>query len=417
MFDKDIIQIAKIIKENNGTLYLVGGSLRDTMLGLPVHDLDFCVTGVSFVKFLELFPKAKVIGKDFPVFLLNSHEFALARTERKISQGHLGFEITSNENITIEEDLKRRDITINAIAKNVLTGEIIDPYNGTLDLQNKFIRHVSDAFSEDPLRVYRVARFAARFNFKVDNTTLKLMQNLKQELSSLSVERVFIELKKALQTPTPSIFFNVLKQANLLDVHFKEILNLINVPQPKTYHPEGDVYNHTMIVLDEVSKITSDETTRFCALTHDFGKACTPNDILPRHIGHEVLGIDIIRNFCNRLKMPTMWKKKAIATCKYHMKAGICSNMRPYKLAKFLNEVNKSAISLKELNIISNADDMLNRKKLQFDKLGEKMFKSINGELLKKDNITVKSVGVEKFNQLLLEKQAEFLKEELSNNI
>lgn len=416
MFDKDIIKLAKIIKENNGTLYLVGGCVRDTMLNLPVHDLDFCVTGVSFVKFKELFPQSKIIGKDFPVFLLNSHEFALARTERKISHGHLGFEITSNENITIEEDLKRRDITINAIAKNVLTGEIIDPFNGTCDLQKGIIRHVSNAFSEDPLRVYRAARFAAKFNFEIDSTTLELMKSLKKELNSLSRERVFIELKKALQTATPSVFFNVLKQANLLDVHFKEIYNLIDVPQPQKYHPEGDVYNHTMIVLDKVSKFTNDEITRFCALTHDFGKACTPKEILPRHLNHEIFGTEIIQNFCNRLRMPTIWKKKALATCKYHMKAGICKDMRPNKLAKFINEINKAGI-LKELNIISNADDMLNREKLQFDILGEKMLKNINGNLLKKENITVKSVGIEKYNQLLLEKQAEFLKKELNKTI
>lgn len=415
MFDKNIIEIAKKIKENNGTLYLVGGSLRDKILNIPCHDLDFCVTGVSFVKFKELFPKTKIIGKDFPVFLLDSHEFALARTERKISKGHLGFEITSNEKITIEEDLKRRDITINAIAKDVLTGEIIDPFNGIADLQKGIIRHVSNAFIEDPLRVYRVARFAAKFNFKVHNTTLELMKNLKQELLTLSVERVFIELKKALQTPTPSIFFDVLKEANLLDIHFKEIYNLIGIPQPEKYHPEGDVYNHTMIVLDKVSKETNDEVTRFCALTHDFGKAYTKKEILPRHIDHENSGLQVIRDFCNRLKTPTMWKKKALATCKYHMKAGICQNMRPYKLAKFLNEVNKSAITLKELNIISNADDMLDREKLQFDIIGEKMLKSVNGNLLKENNITVKSVGIEKYNQILLEKQAEFLKKELSN--
>lgn len=414
MFDENIIKIAKIIKENNGTLYLVGGSLRDTILNLPVHDLDFCVTGISFVKFKELFPQSKIIGKDFPVFLLNSHEFALARTELKTSSGHLGFKITSNETITIQEDLKRRDITINAIAKDVLTGEIIDLFDGISDLQKGVIRHVSNAFLEDPLRVYRVARFAAKFNFKVDNSTIELMKKQRSELLTLSVERIFIELKKALQTSTPSTFFNILKQANLLNVHFKEIYNLIDVPQPEKYHPEGDVYNHTMIVLDKVAKETNDEVIRFCALTHDFGKAETKKELLPQHIGHEMSGIDIIRDFCNRLKTPTIWKKKAIATCKYHMKAGICKDMRPYKLAKFFNEVNKSAITLKELNIISNADDMLNREKLQFNELGEKMIKIINGNFLKEQNITVQAVGVEKYNQILLEKQAEFLKSEIN---
>lgn len=416
-FDKYIIDIAKIIHENNGTLYLVGGALRDYLLGISSNDYDFCVTGINFDKFKELFPESKIIGKDFPVFLLNNYEFALARKERKTSLGYLGFEIISNENITIKEDLKRRDITINAIAMEVLTGKIIDPFNGTYDLKNAIIRHISNSFIEDPLRAYRVARFAANFNFKIDNETLKLMTSLKFELSFLTPQRVFMELHKALKTPTPSIFFDVLKKTNLLDVHFKEISDLIDIPQPQKYHPEGDVYTHTMIVLDKVSKETTNEITRFCALTHDFGKASTPKEILPSHICHEDYGISIIENFCNKLYMPSIWKKKALSCCKYHMKAGLCINMRPYKLAKFINEVNKSAITLKELNIISNADDMLNRKKLQFGLLGKKMLQTINGKFLEENDITVKTVGIEQFNHLLLEKQATFLKDNLTNYI
>lgn len=413
MFNDNIIKIANIIKNNNGNLYLVGGAIRDKLLNLPVHDLDFCVTGISFEKFKEIFPKSKVIGKDFPVFLMNSYEFALARKERKISSGHLGFEIISNENVTILEDLKRRDITINAIAMEILTGKIIDPFNGVNDINNHIIKHVSNAFAEDPLRVYRAARFSAKYNFDIDKETLILMQSLRNELTTLSIERVFIELKKALSTLTPSKFFNVLKDANVLDVHFKEISNLINIPQPTKYHPEGDVYNHTMCVLDRVSKVTSDESVRFCALTHDFGKALTDKEILPRHIGHEINGIKVIQDFCNRLKTPTMWKKKAVATCKYHMKAGICNNMKASSLVRFLNDVNNSAIGLKDLNIISNADDMLNRNKLQFATLGYDMLNSVNGNTLNAENVTVQNVGIERFKEILYQRQIEYIKNKL----
>lgn len=413
MFSKNILEIAKIIKNNNGNLYLVGGALRDKILGLPIHDLDFCVTGINSSKFKDIFPKAKIIGKIFPVFLINSDEFALARKENKISNGHLGFEVIANENITIIQDLKRRDITINAIAMEVLTGKIIDPFNGMKDLKNHVIRHVSNSFCEDPLRVYRTARFSAKFNFDIAKDTLSLMKILRDELNTLSQERVFAELKKALATPIPSKFFNALKDTNLLDVHFKEISNLISVIQPLKYHPEGDIYNHTMLVVDKVAKITDDESVIFCALTHDFGKACTNPDILPSHIGHEEKGIQIIQEFCNRLRVPKIWKKKAISTCKYHMKAGICKNMKPSTFVKFINNVNKSAIGLKDLNIISNADDMLNREKLQFAILGTDMLNNINGNTLKSENITVKNVGIEKFKQILHQRQIEYIKTRL----
>lgn len=407
-----ITQIAKKIERYNGRLYLVGGCIRDELLQLPIHDYDCCITGLTSDIFLSLFPHAKTIGKHFPVFLLDGIEFALARKEKKIAKGHLGFNMYSDKTIMIEEDLKRRDITINAIAKDVLTGEFIDPFHGIFDLKNGIIKHVSEAFVEDPLRAYRVARFACTYQFQVHDSTYQLMKLLKEELSELSVERVFQELRKSLQSPKPSIFFDTLKQADILDVHFPEIFNLLHVPQPEQYHPEGDVYQHTMCVLDKVAQKTNDEVIRFCALTHDFGKAYTPKEILPRHIHHEIVGLEIIKDFCNRLHMPTIWKKKAIACCKYHMKAGICHQMKSSKLASFLNEVNHSSITLSELNMISNADDMLQRKHFSYASLGKDMLQTVNGKTLRKDEITLEKLGIKKFKQILHQKQTEFIKRE-----
>ena len=254
----DIKEIAKTINLNGGNLYLVGGAVRDELLGIKNHDEDYSVIGISFEEFKKLFPMAYVRGKDFPVFSIDNKEFAIARKERKIGIGHKDFDVETDKKITIEQDLERRDITINAIAKEVLTGKIIDPFGGIEDLKSKKIRAVSSHFEEDPLRVYRVARFASQFDFKVDENTIKMMTSLKSELTSLSVERVYNEFSKALLTEKPSIFFDVLKQANVLDVHFKEIYDLIGAEQPLKYHPEGDSYNHTMIVLDKVANKTKE---------------------------------------------------------------------------------------------------------------------------------------------------------------
>ena len=219
-------KIAEKVKKAGGTLYLVGGCIRDKMLNIPPKDFDYCITGLSFREFIDLFPEAKMRGNDFPVFILNNVEVALARKERKIGIGHCAFQIETNKEITIEEDLSRRDITINSMAYDLLEEKLVDPFHGEDDCKNKIIRATSEAFSEDPLRVYRVARFAAQFEFTVDEETKKKMQSLKSELISLSEERVFEEFKKALSTRKPSIFFYVLKETSCLDAHFLELANL-----------------------------------------------------------------------------------------------------------------------------------------------------------------------------------------------
>jgi len=261
------------------------------------------------------------------VFDLYGKEFALARTEKKTGKGHKNFEITTGKEISIEEDLKRRDITINAIAKDVLAGEIIDPFNGIKDIENKIIRAIGDSFLEDPLRGYRVARFASELKFEVEETTLEYMNKLREELDTLSKERVFVEFRKALASDRPSIFFNVLRKAKVLDIHFKEICDLIGSLQPLKYHPEGDSYNHTMIAVDNSVSLTNNLLIRYACLVHDLGKGLTPKEEYPHHHGHADKGVEPVRNLSNRIGVPTSWKKAGITSSKEHMRRWkICRN-------------------------------------------------------------------------------------------
>ena len=383
----NIIEIANKIKSNGGNVYLVGGAIRDKLLGVASNDEDYCVTGISFDEFRELFPEAYVRGKDFPVFSIGNKEFAIARKERKIGIGHNSFDVETDKKITIEEDLERRDITINAIAKEVLTDKIIDQFGGREDLKNNIIRAVSSHFAEDPLRVYRVARFASQFNFNVEDNTMKMMTLLKDELSSLAVERVYNELSKALLTDKPSRFFNVLRDANVLDIHFKEIYDLIGAEQPIKYHPEGDSYNHTMIVLDKVAdktKFLDDERKlelRFSALVHDLGKGATPKEEYPHHIKHEERGVELVKNMGKRLKLPTRLIKCGVTSCLEHMRGGIFDKMTFSKKVSFIERVNNTILGLDGLQIIVDADNMLgNGDENQFADLGHEVINCTNGD-------------------------------------
>lgn len=391
-----IYEIASKINSNGGNLYLVGGAIRDKLLGIVNHDEDYCVTGISFDEFKELFPEAIIKGKDFPVFSIANKEFAIARKERKIGIGHNSFDVKTDKKITIEEDLERRDITINAIAKEVLTDKIVDPFNGMEDLKKNIIRAVSSHFVEDPLRVYRVARFASQFNFNVEDNTMNMMKLLKNELYSLAVERVYNELRKALLTDKPSIFFDVLKDANVLDIHFKEIYNLIGAEQPIEYHPEGDSYNHTMIVLDKVAdktKSLSDERKlelRFSALVHDLGKGTTPKEEYPHHIKHEERGAELVKHIGNRLKLPTRMIKCGITSCLEHMRGGIFDKMTFAKKVNFIERVNSTILGLDGLQIIVDADNMSgDSDKNQFADLGHEIINCTNGdEIMRQYDIT-----------------------------
>lgn len=357
--DKRVVplsRIAKQIEQVGGRLYLVGGAVRDQLLGIENHDEDYCVTGILPDDFLKLFPNAMERGKSFHVYDIEGREFAFARVERKTGFGHKEFEIEANKEITIIDDLRRRDITINSVAKDVLTGELIDPYHGVEDIKNKIIRATSESFLEDPLRVYRVARFASKFEFEIEQHTIELMSKLKGELLSLSKERVFVELKKVLECQKPSIFFEVLKQANVLDIHFKEIYDLIGKTQPEKWHPEGDAYNHTLNVLDESVKLTEKLEIRFSCFVHDLGKGTTKEEMLPHHYGHDERGPELVGKLGKRIGVPSVWLKCGKIAAKEHMIGGIFYRLRPEKMVRFIQRVDRSHLGLEGLKIVVIAD-------------------------------------------------------------
>ena len=309
-------------------VYLVGGAVRDQLLGLPVKDRDWIVVGAVPATLLYL--GYQQVGKDFPVFLnpKTKEEYALARTERKSSVGYTGFICDFSPTITLEQDLIRRDLTINAMAQSE-DGEIIDPYGGKQDLENRILRHISPAFSEDPLRVLRVARFAARYHslgFKIASETLSLMAELAQsgELQHLTTERVWLETEKALNEKNPEIYFETLHKTGALRVLFPEIDALYGVPNPVKHHPEVDSFIHTMLVLEQAVNLTENNpilnksAVRFAAICHDLGKALTPQNILPHHYGHEQAGIKPTRSLCKRLKVPSYFQELAELTCEFH---------------------------------------------------------------------------------------------------
>ena len=384
--DKSIGKIANIIKEKGGTLYLVGGAVRDELMGIKSIDEDYCVVGLSHDDFIKLFPEAFNRGKSFEVFDMYGKEFALARVEKKRGKGHKEFDVITDKNITIYEDLKRRDLTINSIAKDVLTGEIIDPYNGRGDLKNGIIRATSDCFAEDPLRVYRAARFACKFNFEIEKSTLKLMNSLKSELAHLSAERVFDEMRKALSYDKPSKFFNMLKNADVLDVHFIEIYKLIGALQPEKYHPEGDSYNHTMLALDMCASITKDEKIRFATLVHDIGKGVTPKEMYPHHYGHDEKGVAEVEKFASRLKMPNEWGAYGKVAAKEHMKGGIFYKMTPSKQVDFIERVYRTKLGLEGLEIVVESDRNCRgteKEEIKFAELGKQIMTKVNGDVIK----------------------------------
>ena len=311
-------------------IYQVGGAVRDELLGIEVKDRDWVVVGATPGEMTALGYKA--VGKEFPVFIHpdTGEEYALARTERKSGTGYKGFVFNTSDKITLEQDLQRRDITINAIAKDEY-GVLIDPFNGRKDLEDRIIRHVSDAFVEDPLRVLRVARFAARFNFPIADETRSLLKEISamNELQTLTPERIWVETEKALQTPLPRRYFEVLRECNALGVLFPEIDRLFGVPQPERYHPEIDSGLHTLMVLEQATKLTTDSEVRFAALVHDLGKATTPQEIWPRHHGHGERGVELINRLCDRLRIPNRHRELAIIVARYHLNCHRIQELTP----------------------------------------------------------------------------------------
>ena len=307
-------------------IYAVGGAIRDELLGVPVQDRDYVVVGATPEQMVS--QGYRPVGKDFPVFLhpQTHEEYALARTERKTAAGYHGFQFFYASDVTLEEDLARRDLTINAMAREVrpdgvLTGPVIDPFNGRADLQARVFRHVSDAFLEDPVRILRVARFAARFSdFTVAPETMTLMHKMVEagEVDALVAERVWQEVSRGLMERRPSRMFEVLRECGALARILPEIEALYGVPQRADYHPEVDTGVHVMMVVDHAAAQGYALAVRFAALTHDLGKATTPEDVLPRHIGHEGRSVDLLKPLCERLRVPNECRDLALLVAREH---------------------------------------------------------------------------------------------------
>ncbi|MEO3864566.1 multifunctional CCA addition/repair protein [Rheinheimera fenheensis] len=300
--------------------YLVGGAVRDTLLGYPFHERDWVVVGATPQQMLDL--GYQQVGKDFPVFLhpQTKEEHALARTERKSGRGYTGFSVYAAPDVTLEQDLQRRDLTINAIAQ-ADDGELIDPFGGVADLKHKVLRHVSEAFAEDPLRVLRVARFYARYahlGFSVAAETQQLMRTLADELATLTPERVWQETAKALGERTPQAYFQLLYDTGALQVLMPELAALWGVPQPPQWHPEIDTGVHTLLVLAQAAVLSARIDIRFAALVHDLGKGVTKPELWPSHHGHEHTGLPLINQLCDRLKAPNDCRELALLVCEYH---------------------------------------------------------------------------------------------------
>ncbi|MGH8710844.1 MAG: multifunctional CCA addition/repair protein [Burkholderiales bacterium] len=318
-------------------IYAVGGAVRDELLGLKVTDRDYVVVGANPQEMLRL--GFKPVGKDFPVFLHpKSHEeYALARTERKTARGYKGFKIHAAPDVTLEDDLARRDLTINAIAKDE-RGRIVDPYSGVRDLKAGILRHISPAFAEDPVRILRVARFAARFGFNVAKETLELMREMTQngEVDALVAERVWQELAKGLMEAKPSRMFEVLRQCGALNKILPEVDRLFGVPQPREHHPEIDTGAHIMLVIDYAASKNFSLPVRFAALNHDLGKGVTPRSQWPHHPGHEAKSMELVKALCKRIKVPAACRDLALLAAKYHGEAYRAQELRPATLVRLL---------------------------------------------------------------------------------
>ena len=320
--------------------YLVGGAVRDKLLDYPVVERDWLVVGATSEALIN--QGFKQVGKDFPVFLhpKTGEEYALARTERKSGTGHQGFKVHASQDVTLEEDLIRRDLTVNAMAMD--QGEVLyDPYNGQQDLKQKLLRHVSPAFSEDPLRVLRVARFAARYHhlgFKIVKETQLLMTDISHsgELKTLSAERVWKETVRALGEKSPHIYFEALKQCGGLKDWFPELDCLWGIPNPEKWHPEIDTGVHTMMVLEQCALLTNDSSTRFAALCHDLGKGVTPKEQWPSHRGHEKNGVAVIEKLAKRMRIPTDFTRLAKVVSEFHLHLHRIEELTPKTIVKVL---------------------------------------------------------------------------------
>lgn len=343
-------------------IYLVGGAVRDRLLNIPVFDQDWVVVGARPADLLAM--GYQQVGKDFPVFLhpYTHEEYALARTERKSGSGYTGFTCCTAANITLAEDLLRRDLTINAIASSS-NGTLIDPYQGIADLQARVLRHVSSAFTEDPLRVLRVARFAARFaylGFSIAEETLKLMRYMTHsgELMVLTRDRVWQETEKAMLSQHPHIYFQVLRECDALEILFPEINALFGIPSLNKQCAAVDTGTHTMMTLSAAAQLSLSLEVRFSALCHDLGKGLTPQEQWPLHYGHEISGVRLVEELCQRLRTPNPVRNLAKLVAKYHDVVHAAHTLRPKTLLKLFDAIDvwRNPQRLKQVIIASTAD-------------------------------------------------------------
>ncbi len=353
------LDFAKKIHGLGGRAYLVGGAVRDKFRNVTAHDNDYCVTGIAEKIFANAFPDVAKFGKSFPVYSVDIDgtfcEVAFARTERKIGTGYRGFEILFSPDVTIEQDLYRRDTTINAMAIDLLSGELVDPFGGRDDVLNKKIRAVSEHFTDDPVRALRAARQAAQFGFDICADTIAAMTACAEELAHEPTERIFNELETALKTDKPSVFFRSLERANLLEVTFPEIAQLRGKIQPIFFHPEGDAYEHTLNVVDEVAKVNPKPMVRFAAMMHDIGKSTTPPEMLPHHYLHEKRGLKVLDEMDRRMTLPSEWKKSAAFVIREHMRAPNLS--KPGKIVELLLGLNGLKLGVRDFCDIIRVDN------------------------------------------------------------
>ena len=351
-------EFVKAVEGAGGTVYLVGGWVRDHLRGATPRDRDFVITGLEREAFAELFPAASLIGHAFPVYLVEidgvRSEVSFARRERKSGHGYRGFAVDFGAEVTIEDDLFRRDTRINSMAYRLPAMELIDPYGGRSDLAHCVIRATSHHFSEDPVRALRAARQAAELGFVIEDGTRTLMADCATELEEEPTERIVHELSRALAAPQPSLFFEALAHASLLESVFPEIFALKGKTQPPEYHPEGDAYCHTMQIVDVVARKTQTIEARFAALVHDIGKGKTPEEMLPHHYGHEQRGLLVLDAWNERMTLPKSWLMAARFVIKEHMRAPLLK--KTGKIADLLLAVEKSGLSFADFRRIICAD-------------------------------------------------------------
>lgn len=351
-------------------IYRVGGSVRDMLRGYPPKDFDFVVVGATVPEFLAKYPDARQIGKSFPVFQIPTRDFvievAFARKERKTGPGHNDFEVVADPNVTLEEDLYRRDLTINAIAMPLVEdfnksreSQVIDPFGGVSDLRLGVLRHVGPAFGEDALRVFRLARFASTLGFVVAPETERAAREVPyDDIAALSAERVCEEFRKAMRSNRPRAFVEVLARSGALSIWFPELRALSKVPAgPPQHHGEGDAFIHTLMVLDSVAHL-GDEKIATAALFHDLGKGITPPEYWPSHHNHDEYGVPLVETACNRIKLPTDMKVAAMMVCRQHMRVHWFTDMKKGKMADLVQAADRTSIKAEGLVAVCHADSI-----------------------------------------------------------